>query len=101
MPVPQAIVARSPADEFHIDTHAPRIRTRPMLIEQTSKRYKGAMAFGCFTSIFFGGLLLVSTSVASQYGTTGWLTVAGSMFGVLLGLFIFLIARGLAWWNHG
>ena len=65
--------------------------TKPITVEQTSKRYKSGQALGLLV-IAVG--ILFATAVGRQ----------GSGFGILLailGVAVFLMASIGAWWNNG
>ena len=84
-PMPQA------APQYH---EQPR-QVRPVVIEQTSKKWKGAQLVCAAVAI--GSMLFVAVGAASESGAI----VALGVLGVLGGLVAFLIARIGAWWDHG
>lgn len=66
---------------------------KPVLIEQTRKRYKIAIAIGVI-------LMLVSpvSCVARNFSAAAMRDGIGLF---LIGLIVYLAAKALAWWKHG
>jgi hypothetical protein len=78
------------------DSSETKVRTaqssQPILIEKTSKKYKGLQAFGCcLVALSFFFALIVGRSILTGIAVVG----------VFIGLVIFLFACLGAWWNHG
>jgi len=71
---------------------------RPVLIEQTAKKYKVIRAIGIlilFVSVVIGVLS------ADQYGAgEGWGTILTAI-GFGLGIIVFAVGVVLSWWHHG
>jgi ABC-type Mn2+/Zn2+ transport system permease subunit len=65
---------------------------KPRQIEQTAKKYKGAQLLGTLACI--GGVIYGFASGTPEGAAIGMLTVLG-------GICLFILARFLAWWNHG
>lgn len=62
---------------------------RPVVTEQTAKRFKGMMVLGVVLCIV--GAIVAAASESSRIGM---LIMAG-------GAILFLYAKFSAWWNHG
>ncbi|MCY1388635.1 hypothetical protein D9M71_34100 [compost metagenome] len=62
---------------------------RPVVTEQTAKRFKGLMVLGILLAIV-GGVV----AAASDDSKIGLLVMSG-------GAIAFLYAKFAAWWNHG
>lgn len=68
---------------------------KPVVIEQTGKKYKREMALG--SGIAIGGVVLSIFSIPFENYVV---TLAGVLM-VPLGLLVFIAARARAWWHHG
>lgn len=66
---------------------------KPVVIEQTRKRYKALIAIG-------GAFMLIApvACVAGSFSAEATRNGIGLFLG---GLLIYLAARALAWWKHG
>jgi hypothetical protein len=67
----------------------------PVIVEQTSKQYKGAFLMGLGT--IFLGLILCGISASSNNDSAAYVAVYIMGFGFL----IILWSKFAAWWNHG
>lgn len=71
---------------------------KPVVTEQTDKRYKSIQAIGCLMVI--AGIVLTVIMSPDRPGES----TAGVNAGVLLMMFgapVWLTGRVLGWWNHG
>jgi hypothetical protein len=76
-------------------TYQSKGRPNIQTIERTSKSYKGMMLIGMLIST--GGIV---GCVAGLAGGVAVLEVGG-LLSILLGIFVFCIARIGAWWHNG
>jgi hypothetical protein len=76
---------------------APGSPNRPIVIEKTAKRWKGLQLIGALTMIL--GVMTCAGSASQPQSNEN--TVAVATLAAVAGLFIFIIGRFLAWWNHG
>lgn len=71
------------------------LEEKPVVIEQTSKRYKKQMLVGVTVSVFGTLIFVIGVGISStQAILSGFLTI-------IIGIFIFIHARYKAWWHHG
>lgn len=61
---------------------------QPVLVEQTSKQWKGGIALG--------GMGVVVGAIAAGAGAP----TAGAVF-IVLGALVYVVSRFGAWWHHG
>lgn len=90
--VPHPAVATNPAT------------TTPVPIEQTGKRYKGCMLVSAVIMGLSAAVLGGSCSIAKHEAKPDpdlQMVVALAFLAFLGGLFMYFVARFLAWWNHG
>lgn len=89
------------------DVHVPPHQTRPVVIEQTSKKHKLLMLIGGLSCV--GGIVgvFVFPFIAAQtprdpvgqvFGQVGTLV---SLLAIPGGAVTYIVARVTAWWNHG
>lgn len=62
---------------------------KPVVTEQTSKRFKGTMLIGLL-------LCCIGVVMIVAFGSPGW-----GVLSVILGLLVYFAGRIGAWWNHG
>ena len=71
---------------------------KPVLIEQTAKKYKVIRAAGI---IILLGSAVIGVLNADEFGTSeGWGTIVTAV-GLAIGLFTFGTGVVLSWWHHG
>ena len=73
--------------------HGGKIQT----IEQTSKKYKLQQLLATLLTI--GSVIVIISAFSGNEPSSGG--AAFGVFGLLVGLIWFIVARFLAWWHHG
>lgn len=71
---------------------------KPVLIEQTAKKYKAIRAIGILILL---GSVVIGVLSADEYGAgEGWGTVLTAT-GCVTGIIVFGVGVVLSWWHHG
>lgn len=68
--------------------------TRPAVIEQTGKKWKSLQLIGFLMMVFFVCILPLGVNGHEGLFAVGFLSA-------LLGFFLCIFARAMAWWHHG
>lgn len=71
---------------------------RPILIEQTSKKYKLIRGVGILILLATAGFALVNSD---EFGTAEGITTTISIIGFIAGLIVLGVGLLLSWWHHG
>ncbi|HUP81600.1 MAG TPA: hypothetical protein VM260_23820 [Pirellula sp.] len=71
---------------------------RPVLIEQTAKKYKLIRGIGILIMILAA---IFGAANSDQLGTTEGLGTIFTAVGFVTGLLVFSIGTMLSWWHHG
>jgi hypothetical protein len=84
-------------EDFAMPSPEPPPR-RPILIEQTSKKYKLIRGVGILILVATAAFALVNSD---EFGTSDGITTTISILGFVAGLIVFGVGLLLSWWHHG
>ncbi len=93
-------------DDSYYDAPRPRgrrvrERDRPILIEQTAKKYKVVQLIGFFITLAGASMLMAGIIYHERTGCDGLAAIGMGLVVTFLGIMTSAAARVGAWWDHG